>query len=78
MSLNKSALESKHGSLKPIIEHRSPMNPSDPKYMGSNYNVMVEWETGEITEEPLNVIGKDDPVTVALYAKEKGLLETDC
>ncbi|MEE4662268.1 MAG: reverse transcriptase domain-containing protein, partial [Halieaceae bacterium] len=60
-----------------ITGHRGPIKPSDPKYMGSKYNVMVEWETGEITEEPLNMIGRDDPVTVALYAKEKGLLDTD-
>ena len=31
---------------------------------------MVEWETGEITEEPLSIIAQDDPVTCAAYAKE--------
>ena len=35
---------------------------------------MVEWETGEITEEPLSIIAKDDPVTCAAYAKEDNLL----
>ena len=35
---------------------------------------MVEWETGEITEEPLSIIAKDDPPTCAAYAKEHNLL----
>ena len=26
---------------------------------------MVEWETGEIAEEPLSIIAQDDPVTCA-------------
>jgi len=37
---------------------------------------MVEWEDGSTTYEPLTTIAADDPVTVALYAKEKGLLDT--
>jgi hypothetical protein len=37
--------------------------------------VMVEWETGEITTEPLNIIAADDPVTCALYARDNNLLE---
>ena len=41
---------------------------------GSKYNVQVEWETGEITFEPLSIIAADDPVTCAAYAKENGLL----
>ena len=35
---------------------------------------MVEWETGEITEEPLSIMAQDDPVTCAAYAKEHNLL----
>ena len=35
---------------------------------------MVEWETGEIAEEPLSIIAKDDPPTCAAYAKEHNLL----
>ena len=35
---------------------------------------MVEWETREITEEPLSIIAKDDPVTCAAYAKEHNVL----
>ena len=35
---------------------------------------MVEWETGEITEEPLSIIAQDNPATCAAYAKEDNLL----
>jgi hypothetical protein len=50
---------------------------SDPEYKGSRYNVLIEWENGEITSEPLNIFGKDDPVTCAVYACEHGLLEEE-
>ena len=36
---------------------------------------MVEWETGEITEEPLSIFAQDDPVTCAAYAKKHNLLD---
>jgi hypothetical protein len=35
--------------------------------------VLVKWDTGEPTWEPLNVIKADDPVTVASYVKKKNL-----
>ena len=38
---------------------------------------MVEWETGERTEEPLSLIAADDPVTCAEYAKKHDLLHLD-
>ena len=38
---------------------------------------MVEWETGEITEEPLSLIAGDDPVTCDIYAKKHDLLHLD-
>ena len=31
----------------------------------------IEWETGEVTFEPLSVIAADDPITCAAYAEEK-------
>ena len=57
-----------------ITAHHGPLKESDPNYNGSLYNVMVEWETGEITEEPLSILAQDDPVTLAAYAKEHNLL----
>jgi hypothetical protein len=34
-------------------------------YIGSTYNVLVEWETGESTYEPLDFIASDDPIPCA-------------
>ena len=56
-----------------IIGHQGPLLASNPDWKGSKYNVQVEWETGEITFEPLSIIAADDPVTCAAYAKEKDL-----
>ena len=56
------------------IRHQGPLLASDPDWKGSKYNVQVEWETGEITFEPLSIIAADDPVTCAAYAKENDLL----
>jgi hypothetical protein len=58
-----------------IVSHQGPLKPEHNDYKGSNYNVMIEWETGEITSEPLNIIAADDPVTCAIYAKDHGLLD---
>ena len=57
-----------------IMGHQGPLAASDPDWKGSKYNLQVEWETGEITFEPLSVIAADDPVTCAAYAKEHDLL----
>ena len=57
-----------------IIGHQGPLLASDPDWKGSKYNVQVEWETGDITFEPLSIIAADDPVTCAAYAKENDLL----
>ena len=35
-----------------ITGHQGPLSPQDENYKGSKYNVMVERETGEITDEP--------------------------
>ena len=72
--------ESKDGErqwrFRDITAHEGPLSPGDKSYKGSTYNVLVEWETGETTFEPLSVIIKDDPVTCAMYAKRNGLLDT--
>ena len=54
--------------------HQLQLDNLDPNYKESLYNVMVEWETGEITEEPLLIIAADDQVTCAAYAKKHNLL----
>jgi hypothetical protein len=40
------------------------------------YNILVEWETGETTYEPLDLIAEDDPVSCAEYARKSQLLDT--
>ena len=47
-----------------IIGHQGPLLASDPDWKQSKYDVQVEWETGEITFEPLSIIPADDPVPV--------------
>ena len=58
-----------------ITNHNGPLKKNDPHYNGSLYNVMVEWETEETTEEPLFIIAQDDPVTCSAYAKNQNLLQ---
>jgi hypothetical protein len=60
-----------------IAAHQRPLSTSDKDWKGSKYNILVEWETGETTYEPLNAIAADDPVTCAEYAKKNNLLNTD-
>ena len=63
--------------FKRIIGHEGPLNTNHDNYKGSLYNVMVEWESGEITSEPLSLIAADDPVTCAIYARDNDLLGCD-
>ena len=63
--------------FKRIVGHSGPLKRDDAKYKGSKWNVMMEWENGEITEEPLSIIGTDDPITCALYARENNLLQEE-
>ena len=59
-----------------IVAHQGPPESTDPNHKGSKYNVMVEWESGEVTYEPLTLISKDDPITCEVYAKKHDLLDT--
>ena len=45
-----------------IVAHQGPLE--------------VEWESGEVTYEPLTLISKDDPITCAVYAKKHDLHDT--
>ena len=38
-------------------------------------DVLIRWDTGEESWEPMEWIKKDDPVTLAKYARDKGLLD---
>ena len=59
-----------------IKDHKGPYTASDPEYNGSSYNLLIEWETGEHTWEPLSNIIASDPYKCAVYAKEHDLLNT--
>ena len=59
-----------------ITAHQGPLSNHDPRYKGAKYNILVQWEDGTETWEPLNLILADDPATVAAYAKENNLLDT--
>ena len=71
--------QTNHGiwKFKSITAHQGPLSAGDKSYMGSRWNVLVNWETGESTYEPLHIIAADDPVTCAIYAKENNLLEEE-
>ena len=62
--------------FKCIKDHKGPYTSSDPEYNGSSYNLLIEWETGEQTWEPLSNIIASDPYTCAVYAKKHDLLNT--
>ena len=57
--------------------HQGPLKATDPNLQGCKYIVLVEWETGEKTYEPISVQAADDPVTCESYAKENGLSHID-
>jgi hypothetical protein len=61
--------------FKDIVAHEGPLKPGDPSYKGSSYNVLVEWEDGSKTFEPLTTMGADSPVVCAMYGKRMGLLD---
>ena len=56
-----------------ILDHQGPLKRHDQRFKGSSCNVHVDWDDGSQTWEPMNILGKQDPVTVACYAHDKGL-----
>ena len=54
-----------------IIAHEGPLEPHHPNYKGSRFNVMMEWP------EPLKIVGADDPVSCAIYARDNNQLDVD-
>jgi len=67
-------------TFKKILSHKK-VRKGDKDYRGVGANCLVLWSTGEQTWEPLcDRSGKsglwiDDPVTVAIYARDNGLLD---
>ncbi len=61
--------------FKGIVGHQGPLAQNHSDQQGSSYNVRIEWENGEITDEPLDVLAIDDPVVCTTYADKHNLLE---
>ena len=57
------------------MDHEGPFVSRNSKYNGSRYNLLIRWENGEQTWEPMKLISMDDLVTVAIYGKEHNLLD---
>jgi hypothetical protein len=54
-----------------IKNHQGPLNSEHPDCKGSLYNALVHWEDGSESYEPLDLMIKDDPVSLAQYAMEE-------
>lgn len=67
--------EFQYRAFKEILDHQH-VTQGSPAYNGSSYNVQIHWEDGSTSWEPLAMVMKDDPVTLAAYAKEHDLLDT--
>ena len=61
--------------FKGISAHQGPLAKYHLDYKGSSYNIQIDWESGEQTYEPLDVIEKDGPITCAIYGRGKDLLD---
>jgi hypothetical protein len=59
-----------------ITAHQGPLKDHDPGYNGSSYSVQIEWESGKTTCKPLAIIADSNPITCAVYARDKNLLDT--
>ena len=60
-----------------ILSHEGPLKRSEPAYNGIMYNIQVEWESGEITYVPLNIMIQDDKVTMTQYAVDIDFTDTE-
>jgi hypothetical protein len=61
-------------AFREILDHRY-VKPHNHDYKGSSINVLVAWEDGTETWQPLTLMAKSDPVILAVYAKEHDLLD---
>ena len=61
-------------SVKKMLFHEGPLAKDSPNCKGSTSNIMIEWENGETTAEPLSIVGKDAPAVCAMCARDNNLL----
>jgi len=62
--------------FKNITAHEGPLTINHPNWKGSSYIILIAWEHGELSSEPLNKIASDSPVECAIYSKHNNLLDT--
>ena len=60
-----------------MLNTPSLLTQPHPSWNGSKYNVMIEWENGEIMNKPLSIMAADDPVACTQYAYDNKLLHLD-
>jgi hypothetical protein len=63
-------------TFKSIEGHKGPLNKGHPYWKGSSYNILIQWENGSQTYEPLDIMAADDPITLAIYACPNNVLDT--
>jgi hypothetical protein len=63
-------------TFKSVTGHQGPMTSKHKDYKGCSKNVLIKWEDGSETYEPLDIIMKDDPIALAQYAEDNGLLDS--
>ena len=66
--------ECNNWKFKSINGHEGTLSKEDHNYKGLRFNLLINWDAGERTYEPLDLIAKDDPVSCAVYAKKNGIL----
>jgi hypothetical protein len=66
--------EHKVWTFSDVNGHQGPLCKYHKYYKGYLYNVLVLWDNGSETYEPLDMIIKDDPITLAAYAVKHDLL----
>jgi hypothetical protein len=66
--------EQKVCTLTDVIGHQDQLRKSHKDWKGFHYNVLLLWEDGSETYEPLEMIIKDDPVTLDSYPLKHDLL----
>ena len=59
-----------------LSKTRGPYSSSDPEDIGSSHNLLIEWETGEMTWDPISNVIADHPYSGAVYAKKFDVLNT--
>jgi hypothetical protein len=65
--------EDKVWTFKEVLEHPGPLNKSHKDYKESLYHILLFWDYGSETYEPLDMVINDDPIMLASYACKNSL-----